>query len=63
MEIILFEYCIDYVLRNKKRCQRKLIMEKALELTAKTKKFKGSKGWLDKYSNRTHLPKLMYIFK
>lgn len=63
MEVILLEYCIDFSLRGRCRCPRKLIMEKAREFTKDSSKFKGSKGWLDKYSIRTGLSKIMYEFK
>ncbi|KAL4477697.1 hypothetical protein ABPG74_002847 [Tetrahymena malaccensis] len=63
MEVILLEYCIDYTLRGRCRCPRKLIMQKARDFTKEDNKFKGSKGWLDKYSTRTGLSKIMSEFK
>ncbi|EAR94783.3 Tc5 transposase DNA-binding domain protein (macronuclear) [Tetrahymena thermophila SB210] len=63
MEVILLEYCIDYTLRGRCRCPRKLIMQKARDFTKEANKFKGSKGWLDKYSTRTGLSKIMSEYK
>lgn len=36
---------------------------KAREFTKEGSKFKGSKGWLDKYSTRTGLSKIMQEYK
>lgn len=52
MEALLFEWCVDQIIRNKKPVSRSLIKQQAKNFSRNKELFKASKGWLDKFMKR-----------
>lgn len=52
MEAILFEWCVDQIIKHKKPVSRSLIKQQAKNFSRNKELFKASKGWLDKFMKR-----------